>query len=711
MKVLLIFPPVWAPYRPYLGLPSLTAYLKEHGVDVIQKDLNIEITNMLLSQKHLESVGKKLNGRFNLINSKNMLSAGIEQKYYSDLYKAKSSAHYLAETIEESKNVFRGSDFYDINKLSRAREKQKNAQNIVSVNSFPSGQDLFWPVNIKFHRTYADIKKITANRAENPFYTIYEDHFIPYLLKEKPDIIGISIVGETQWVPALTLSRMIKSIYKRGHITIGGYTTTVLSESFEKYPDLFTTFFDSAIIDEGEIPLLKLVEAISKGKSLCEVPNLVYADGGKVVSNEGTFPEDVNNLPTPCFDGMPLDLYLSPEPVLPILSSRGCYWSKCAFCSHNEVYRCNYQVRDAKKVVDDIKKLSELYNVRHFAFSDEAISPASANRLSDEIIQSGLDIRCSTNIRLEPQLKPELCQKMYKAGFRLLYLGLESGSNRVLDHMQKGITKEVAAEVCKNLHNAGIWAHLYTFLGFPTETKEEALETIDFLIDNKDVVSSFYIGSFLLNKGAVMLKQPEKYGIAGFDSGPHTDFSLAFNHEVSSGLSFAEADEMSKKYQAEIVNSRPGNEVFKIDYEEILLYLSHYEKTDPWLLSLGKPETTNLGNRESVISGKSIPVLKPYVIFESINFNIFDILSGAVESPKSALLPQKISLVFDPVKSNIQAINPLFIEILKLCNGINSVSQIAYELSMNYDGDVDKIEQDCTRLLEFLLENDILEMR
>jgi hypothetical protein len=231
------------------------------------------------------------------------------------------------------------------------------------------------------------------------------------------------------------------------------------------------------------------------------------------------------------------------------------------------------------------------------------------------------------------------------------------------------------------------------------------------LIDNKDVISSFYIGVFLFNKGAVMLKQPEKYGIAGFDSGPHTDFSLAFNHEVSSGLSFAEADEMSKRYMSEIINNRPGNEVFKIDYEEILLYLSHYEKTDLRLLSLGKPETPSSENREAKISGKSVPVLKPYVIFESINFNIFDILSGSVEGPKSVMLPQKISLLFDPVKSNIQAINPLFIEILKLCNGINSVSQIAYELSINYDGDIDKIEQDCICLLEFLLENDILKVK
>ena len=81
----------------------------------------------------------------------------------------------------------------------------------------------------------------------------------------------------------------------------------------------------------------------------------------------------------------------------------------------------------------------------------------------------------------QKQFTPELCQKMHDAGFRLLFLGLESGCDRVLQLMKKGTEKVTAAQVCRNVREAGIWSHLYVFLGFPGETRDEAMETAEFL--------------------------------------------------------------------------------------------------------------------------------------------------------------------------------------------------------------------------------------
>ena len=81
MKVLLIFPPLWEPYRPYLSLPSLSAYLRSKGVDAVQKDFNIEAYNLLLSKGNLESVWEFLDKRFKSLNLKDKLRPGIEQKY------------------------------------------------------------------------------------------------------------------------------------------------------------------------------------------------------------------------------------------------------------------------------------------------------------------------------------------------------------------------------------------------------------------------------------------------------------------------------------------------------------------------------------------------------------------------------------------------------------------------------------------------------
>jgi radical SAM superfamily enzyme YgiQ (UPF0313 family) len=179
---------------------------------------------------------------------------------------------------------------------------------------------------------------------------------------------------------------MIKKSGSKAHITLGGYMVAIFSDVIGKYPELFTDYFDSAIVNEGERPLLELANSLSQGDSLENVPNLIYYHDSEVRTNEVLPAADANTLPTPDLEGMPLDLYLSPETVLPILASRGCYWGKCAFCSHNESYRWSYETRDAVKVVDDMQQLSERYGVSHFAFSDEAIAPAAMSKLCDELI-------------------------------------------------------------------------------------------------------------------------------------------------------------------------------------------------------------------------------------------------------------------------------------------------------------------------------------
>lgn len=481
MKVLLIFPPLWIPYRPYLSLPSLCGYLKSKGIDVIQKDFNVEAYDVLLSKGYLEGITDKLNKKFNELDSKNRLMAEVEQGYYCDLYQAKSSIKDVAERIDHAKSVFRSKQaFYDVNALSNARETLKKAQAIISTGCFPKGQDLIWPINARLQRSLADIKNLTQNRSDNPFLELYEDYLLPFIIEQDPDIIGISITVDGQFIPSLAMGSLIKSAYGKAHVVVGGNVITLMSDALVKHQEMFSLFFDSAIVHEGERPLLKLIENIANDQPLNDVPNLIYLDKGIVCVNQVLPPEDINSLPTPCFDGLPLNLYLNPEPVLPLLSSRGCYWGKCVFCSDNMCYRWPYKNRDAKKVVDDMQELYCKYGAVHFAFSDEAISPSSLNKLSDEVIDKGLNVWCSADVRLERQFTPELCKKAFKAGFKLLYSGLESGCNRVLDRMKKGITKEIAAEVCGNIYKAGIWNHLYLFFGFPTETRVEAQRPLIF---------------------------------------------------------------------------------------------------------------------------------------------------------------------------------------------------------------------------------------
>ncbi len=683
-------------------MPSLSAYLKSNGIDVVQKDFNIEAYDILMSKNYLKDLKGQLQNRFDIIDSKNSLTPGIEQEYYHDLFKAKSSITYIAERIDEAKRIFEDKKaFYDIDKLTDARNILKQAQAIISTGCFPTGQDLVWPLNMRLQRSLSDIKRITQNRTENPFLKLYKSHLLSFIEEQDPDIIGISIAGDSQFIPALTLSRLIKSSYKKAHVVVGGYVITLLSDILGKYEELFTDFFDSAVLNEGERPLLELVEHISRGQDLKGVPNLIYYNNGKICANDVLPSVDINALPTPCFEGMPLDLYLSPELVLPILASRGCYWGKCAFCSHNESYGWHYQSRDANKVVDDMQELSQKHGVSHFAFSDEGISPSSISKLSDELIKRDFEFKCSTNIRLERQFTPELCDKMFKAGFRLLYLGLESGCNRILDLMEKGTTKEIAAKVCKNVYNAGIWNHLYTFFGFPTESRAEAQETIDFLLFHKNIIHSFNIANFLLNKGASIMKCPKLFGIIEIDKGPAPDFALAYNYTVASGLTYNEALELSNIYREKIIKEYDNKQVFKLDYEEILLYLSRFENDISFLRTstrekITKPQHTKQTTR------KSIPRIKRDVVLDKLHFNILDIAKNITNNRREIVYPYTISLIFDPVSSEIVSINPLIMDIITLCNGKRNIQNIAYKLTDKYDGPRLKIEEDCVTFLKSL---------
>ncbi|MBN1368813.1 MAG: radical SAM protein [Dehalococcoidaceae bacterium] len=703
MKVLLIFPPLWAAHRPYLSLPSLTAFLRNRNIDAVQKDFNIEAYDLLLSESYLKDTGERLRAKFKALDSKNMLAPGIEQQLYYSLFKAKSNIDYITGQVENAKSTLRSKDsFYDLAAYLNARNILVQAQTLISVDCLPAGGDLVSPVNMQMKRTFPEIKTLAQSKDENPFIGLYERYLLPYITDTKPDIVGISISGERQLVPGLTLSRLIKLKNPQVHVTIGGYTVTQLSQVLSGHKELFTDFFDSAILFQGERPLFELVECIAGDRSLETVPNLVYHEHGEIHFNAVSAAEDINTLPTPCFDGLPLNRYLSPESVLPILSSRGCYWGKCAFCSHNESYRWSYQKRDAGKVVDDMQTLSEKHGVRHFAFSDEAISPSGMKKITDEIIGRQLEVRCSTNIRLERQFTPELCSQMYRAGFRVLHLGLESGCDRVLEHMQKGTTRQTAREVLQNTYRAGLWNHVYVFFGFPTETEIEARQTAEFLISNREYIQSFGVTNFILNKGSAAMNDPDRFGITSVDADPSGDFNLDFAYTVSSGLSSEQARQLASSYREKITGEFKYPQRLKLYYEDILLYLSHYHDSDPALKIMADKVTAG-APANSQFTRKSIPALKPHVSFEPLRFDIIDIIMNKIsKTTTAAAYPVQTCVLSDPVSGKLISISSLEMEILARCNEKNNIKQIALKLSKKYGAPASKAEETCIDSLKYL---------
>lgn len=706
---MLLFPPQWVPYQPYLSLPSLSAYLQQHGIEVIQKDLNIESLDQFLSEDFLLNLDTRLDNEFQLLDSSKKPLSKEEQQYYNDLFIANSALRQIAANITPAKDVFRSEEqYFHAGVLSSARKTIQQALGIISTAYFPTRIEMAGFDMRAYTRSYEDLEQSTQDRAQNPYISLFEDKFIPEILAANPDVIGISIAGDSQLIPALTLSRLLKKHNSKAHIVIGGYVVTLLAESIVKYEGFFHTFFDSAIVQEGELPLLKLVQSISSGGNLADVPNLIYCDKTPKV-NDVASPPNINRLPCPSFEGMPFDHYFSPKPVLPLLASRGCYWGKCAFCSHNESYGWRYQSRAADKVIEDLQTLKSQYHCRDFTFVDEGLAPKLADQLSAEILKENLEVNISSNSRLEPQFTPELCLKMRKAGFRLLTVGLESGCDRILSHMSKGINTQTASEVLNNIFQADIWNHLYMFFGFPTETNEEAQTTIDFLQANKNIIRSFNIGNFDLYKGSDTKKNPLKYGISEvIDDNDISAFSMAYNYSVTTGLSNIEAKNLSVTAWDRLVCGHKSKQVFEfLSLNDILPYLAHFGPPDALVNLVLKVQTVPKPTSKRV-KRFSIPILSEDLIWTCLNYDITNIQQNLVNGIGCGISPTSICVTYSLKDKIVTPVSSSCLEILELCDGKNTVKQISIILAEKYSMPSRLIEVDCIAFLQQIADLQLL---
>jgi len=543
MRVELVFPPQWVPGNPYLSVPSLTSFLKENGYDVVQKDVNIESYDALLSRAAMTECRDRIAEKIRQYKDKGKLNKE-EKHHYSKLRFYANLSDVVIENLEDAKKKIRTEFFGEYENLIYIRM----ALEMISCVYYPTVLGFSTYTMRYSHSTLKDVFNGIKDNRENPFLRIFKDVIIPDLLKSNPGLVGISIIGMSQVIPGLTLASLIKKEAPDIHINVGGNIFSRFAHEPWRYRDLFS-ILDSITVFEGECALLELAEKIEGDGDLRSVHNLIYQDkNGKIRTNNVTFIKELDALPPPSFEGLNLNLYLSPAQILPILSSRGCYYGRCTFCTIPHGYGGPYRERSIGLVAEDLKILSERYKTKYVEFVDECIHPSRMKELSDKIVQEKLDIRWMAEARLEKQFSKELCQRMYEAGCRILYYGLEAANSRVLNLMCKGTTKENMRQTLRNSSEAGIWNHVFLFFGFPTETEEEANETIRFVLNNKDKINSVAHSTFNLKKDSQVFLNKEKYGIRKIKV-IEQNFDLNFDYEVSTGMNQKEAARIDENFR------------------------------------------------------------------------------------------------------------------------------------------------------------------
>lgn len=577
MKVSLLFPPSWLPSQPYLSLPTLTAFLRKHGVEVIQRDINIEFLETLMSWEKVKGIYSKIEDGVKIIERKGRTKEAGEK--YARIKQALEWLPNLVEWIENAKRVLRTKEFYSLERYMESLKVMERWIELITSYYYPS---LITPMHNEMKYYVYSSEEILAairDREENVFFDIFNDHIIPSILADSPDLVGISITSTSQVIPGLTLAYLIKNKRSDIHITVGGSVFTKLVDNLERNENLFA-IVDSFVVFEGEHALLALIDELSGKKDLRKVPNLVYRENGKTVVNESIVVEDLNTLPTPDYDGLPLELYYTPELVLPVQTSRGCYWRKCAFCNLHMDHRI-FRPRKVDLVVEDIQKLSKKYNTNNFFVTDESMPLSTMSRLSDRIIEQDIDIKWTCGVRFEKSLNSGLIERASQAGCLKMVFGMESYSQRVLDLMRKGTEREHINRVLQDCMKSDIAIHLYIIVGFPTETKEEVMETVNFILSNKRLLSSYGFSClpclFDLEKGSPIMDSPERFGLTSIRVPAHHDLSLGYVFEVSKGMAPEEAEKVYVDVM-ERINREVNPVPFNYSMSDGLLYLAQQLK-------------------------------------------------------------------------------------------------------------------------------------
>lgn len=591
MKILLLYPPQWTPNSPYLALPLLSAQLRKHGYETEIRDINIEFYNHILTEENLSrrlSEAKELHCTLGSIISQKYPDAVSNFNLYTIaeqtmLLKFKRISEILGDnpkpedTVKDCENAVRilksKEDFYDPEALFAAKKTVQEALKIASLPFAPNEiiYDNYFS-NPLLKQDWENIDAQCKDSSLNMFMEYFENEVKKIPLDEY-GMICISVPDLSQLIPAFTLSRLLKQAGNTP-VIIGGNYITQNKDDFANHPEIFGEYCDFLMVGDGERSIVQAAEFIGGKREKNNVSNLMYAEQGKVLCNSPAEELDFREVAYADFDSLDFSLYFSPETVIPMQLSKGCYWGKCTFCDYYHGQQC-YDTKKIPDVIDEIKYFINKYSVRHFLFIDEAIPPKYYDKLADAILENNLEIYFYSFVRLESGFTRKVFDNLYKAGFRIGLWGYEAWSERIVKMMNKGINLSERIRILRDSREAGIWNNVLFIMGYPTETREEIEKTISVMYEHRNIVNSCTPSNFSLKKNAILMNYIGQNGLLGFET--NGEFYTVLKDRIE-GIPQSERREIRRKFHADYIEENKHC-LWPINYSDtdhILLYLSRY---------------------------------------------------------------------------------------------------------------------------------------
>jgi hypothetical protein len=544
--VYLISPPFTQLNTPYPATAYLKGFLNTKMIDSFQSDLGIEVILKLFSKNGLEHMFNLCEAQPQFLSGNSERTLQLKHKYLQTIDSVISFLQgklpTMAYQIASGKFLPKGKRFDQIDDLQWAFGTmgiQDKAKHFATLYLEDLGD--FIQENIDPHFGFSRYAE-KIGRCANQFDEIYEelkkplsyiDEILISNLEERithhqPELVCLSVPFPGNLLSAFRIAQYIRKHHLHTHVAMGGgFANTELRSVKDKR---VFEFFHFITLDDGEAPVENLLYYIRKQNDIHQLKRtfLLHQDELIYVDNPIIKDYKQGQVGCPDYSDLPLDQYIHvieiTNPMHSLWSNgrwnkltmaHGCYWGKCTFCDISLDYIKRYEPLNAKILCDRMETLIAQTGERGFHFVDEAAPPSLMLELALEIKRRQLVVTWWANIRFEKRFTRDLCLLLKESGCIGVSGGLEVASERILKLINKGITLEQVALVNKNFTEAGIMVHSYLMYGFPTQTAQETIDSLEMVrqMFKAGILQSGFWHQFTMTAHSPVGLDPERFGV------------------------------------------------------------------------------------------------------------------------------------------------------------------------------------------------------
>ncbi|WP_434035853.1 B12-binding domain-containing radical SAM protein [Formosa sp. 4Alg 33] len=587
--ILLITPPFTQLNTPYPATAYLKGFLNTKDISATQMDLGIEVIIELFSKN-----------AFTMLFDSAYENDTIQSENAQRIYALKDDYLKVLEPIIEflqGKNVTLARQICTDNFLPRASRfdnledlnwafgnmgMQDKAKHLATLFLEDLSDFIIECIddNFGFSR-YAERLGMSANSFDELYDSLQQDitfidditlQILEAKLEEvQPKIVCLSVPFPGNLYSAFRCAQFIKSNYPDIVVEMGGGFPNTELRSL-KDVRVFE-FFDFITLDDGELPIELLHDLVvnTKDKTTFKFKRTLLLENNAVVyKNDSPLPDYKQSaVGTPDYSDLLLDEYISvieiANPMHSLWSdgrwnkltmAHGCYWGKCTFCDISLDYIKIYEPIAAKTLVDRMEELIAQTGDTGFHFVDEAAPPSLMKALALEILKRDLTLTWWANIRFEKNFTQDLCILLKASGCIAVSGGLEVASDRLLKLIDKGVTVEQVAQVTRNLTESNIMVHSYLMYGYPTQTEQETIDSLEMVrqLFEVGVLQSGFWHQFALTAHSPIGLNPSEFGVT-----PHyNDITFANNDVAFSDVTGIDHSKFSNGLKTSLFNYMHG---------------------------------------------------------------------------------------------------------------------------------------------------------